>query len=257
MLLLKIVLVPSLIAAVTLATRRWGPRVGGFLTALPVVTGPTLCFYAVEQGRAFGARAATGTLIALAAVVAYGVVYARLCARWAWPATLVCGWAAFLSTTMVLYFIPQNPIVGLVLVTASCAIGSRLLPASGAIGEAVAHPAWDIPLRMTAAVVLVLVLTSVASWLGPSLSGLLTPFPLATAILAAFTHAQRGREAVVAFFAGFIPALVTFAVFCFVLAVTLTAIPLAFAIASALAAQVVLQALLYTRQRAALFVSGS
>jgi hypothetical protein len=257
MLLLKIVLVPSLIAAVTLATRRWGPRVGGFLTALPVVTGPTLCFYAVEQGRAFGARAATGTLIALAAVVAYGVVYARLSARWTWPATLVCGWAAFLLTTTLLYFIPQNPIVGLVLVTVVCLVGARLLPATGVVGESVAHPAWDIPLRMSAAVVLVLVLTSVAGWLGPSLSGLLTPFPLATAILAAFTHAQRGRGAVVAFFAGFIPALVTFAVFCFVLAVTLTAIPLALAITSALVAQVLLQALLYRRQRDALLVASS
>ena len=51
MLVLKILLVPTLIAAITLATRRWGPRIGGFLTALPVVTGPTLCFYAIEQGR--------------------------------------------------------------------------------------------------------------------------------------------------------------------------------------------------------------
>ena len=67
---LKLTLVPLLIAAVTLATRRWGPRVGGFLTALPVVTGPTLCFYAIEQGQAFGAHAATGTLLALNAVVA-------------------------------------------------------------------------------------------------------------------------------------------------------------------------------------------
>ena len=257
MLVLKILLVPTLIAAITLATRRWGPRIGGFLTALPVVTGPTLCFYAIEQGRAFGARAATGTLIALAAVVAFGVVYARLCARWPWPLTLTCGWIAFLVTTSMLYFIPQNPFVGIVLVTLTCAIGVRLLPETGRLAAAVPHPVWDLPVRMIAAVTLVLVLTSLASRLGPSLSGLLTPFPLATAILAAFTHAQRGREAVVAFFSGFISALVTFAVFCFVLAVTLTAIPLAASIAAALAAQVALQALLYRRHHAELSLAES
>ena len=257
MLLLKIVLVPTLIAAITLATRRWGPRIGGFLTALPVVTGPTLCFYAIEQGPAFGAGAATGTLIALAAVVAFGVVYARLCGRWSWPPTLACGWIVFLVATSTLYFIPQNPVVGIVVVTVSCAIGVRMLPEAEPMAASVPHPAWDIPVRMIAAVTLVLVLTSLASRLGPSLSGLLTPFPLATAILAAFTHAQRGREAVVAFFAGFIPALVTFGVFCFVLALTLTAIPLGFAIASALGAQLALQFLLYQRHRARLSLAES
>jgi hypothetical protein len=98
---------------------------------------------------------------------------------------------------------------------------------------------------MIAAATLVLVLTSVAAWLGPSLSGLLTPFPLATALLAAFTHAQRGADAVLAFFQGFLPALVTFAVFCFVLAVALPAVPLAVAVLAAFSAQLVLQAALY------------
>ena len=53
MLLLKLLLVPGLVAAVTLAVRRWGPAVGGWLAGLPVVAGPVLVFYAIEQGDAF------------------------------------------------------------------------------------------------------------------------------------------------------------------------------------------------------------
>jgi hypothetical protein len=253
--LLKLVLVPMLIAAVTLATRRWGPRVGGFLTALPVVTGPTLCFYAIEQGQAFGARASTGTLLALNAVVAYGVTYARLSLRLPWPLTLVSAWLVFLASAALLYAVPQIPLLGLALVTASCFVGARLLPPSRGVSPPTAHPAWDLPLRMIAAVALVLILTSVAAWLGPSLSGLLTPFPLATAILAAFTHAQRGPGAVVAFFQGFIPALVTFAVFCFVLAIALPSLPLAAALVTALVAQLALQGVLYRRHAAMLSVT--
>ena len=249
---LKLTLVPLLIAAVTLATRRWGPRVGGFLTALPVVTGPTLCFYAIEQGQAFGAHAATGTLLALNAVVAYGVTYARLSLRWPWPMTLVSAWLVFLLSAGILYAVPQIPILALTLVAGSCVIGARLLPPVSGVAPAVSHPVWDLPLRMAAAVVLVIVLTSVAGWLGPSLSGLLTPFPLATAILAAFTHAQRGPTAVVSFFHGFIPALVTFAVFCFVLAIALPLLPLVAALAAALVAQLALQAALYRRHAATL-----
>jgi hypothetical protein len=61
LLLLKLLLVPGLVAGVTLAARRWGLRIGGLLTALPMVAGPTLCFYAIEQGNRFAATAARAT----------------------------------------------------------------------------------------------------------------------------------------------------------------------------------------------------
>ena len=62
LLVLKLLVPPSLVAGVTLATRRWGYRVGGLLTAFPVVAGPVLCFYAVER-YAFAARAAQATVV--------------------------------------------------------------------------------------------------------------------------------------------------------------------------------------------------
>ena len=46
-LLLKLVLVPGLIALVTVAGRRFGPRIGGWLNALPLVAGPVLFFLAL------------------------------------------------------------------------------------------------------------------------------------------------------------------------------------------------------------------
>jgi hypothetical protein len=88
------------------------------------------------------------------------------------------------------------------------------------------------------AAALVLALTTAAAWLGPSLSGFLASFPLATTILVAFTHAQRGPPGVVAFFRGFLP---VFGVFCVLLTVMLGRIPIAAAFVSALAIQVALQ----------------
>jgi hypothetical protein len=238
----KLVLVPLLIATVTLGTRRWGPRVGGFLTALPIVTGPTLCFYAIEQGAPFASRASAGTLLALVAVVVFCLTYARLSKHAPWPATLVGGWIAFLITVAVLYRLPQSAWFGLAAVIAASAAAYRALPAQRVLPPPPKPPAWDLPLRMTAAAALVIILTSVAAWLGPNLSGLLTPFPLSTAILAAFTHAQRGHDAVASFFHGFVPALGTFAVFCFVLSLTLPVMSIALAVVCALSAQLVLQA---------------
>ncbi|HTD58974.1 MAG TPA: hypothetical protein VK672_08780 [Solirubrobacteraceae bacterium] len=61
-LVLKVALAPLLVVGVTLAARRWGPRVGGMLIALPVVAGPILLVITLEHGEVFGARAARGAL---------------------------------------------------------------------------------------------------------------------------------------------------------------------------------------------------
>src|SRR5262250_3303823 len=100
LLLLKIVLVPALVVFVTLGGRRWGPRVGGFLTSFPIVAGPTLFFYATEQGTAFARDAARATLVALVGVAASGLVYAWASLRLRWWASLVASWASFVVTTL-------------------------------------------------------------------------------------------------------------------------------------------------------------
>lgn len=78
---------------------------------------------------------------------------------------------------------------------------------------------WDVPLRMAAAVVVIVVVTHFAAWLGPTLSGALTPFPVAIAILAVFTQAQQGAAAAIRFIRAFLPAMWSFSLFCFAVAV--------------------------------------
>ena len=68
-------------------------------------------------------------------------------------------------------------------------------------------------------VFIALAVTGLAAWLGPRLSGAITPFPIATTILLAFTHGQQGAPAAVGFLRAFLPAMWSFALFCFVLAV--------------------------------------
>jgi hypothetical protein len=247
LLLLRLTLVPILIAGVTLATRRWGPRVGGFVNALPAVAGPTLCFYAVQQGNLFAADATRGTLLGLVALTAFCVTYARASKRLHWSLCLVCGWLVFGMVTVLTYRVSVGPFGALVLALAALLGGRLLFPSSQPVTPVTGAPRWDLPVRMLTAAVLVFTLTSVAERLGPNMSGALTPFPVATAIIGAFTHSQRGADAVVGFLRGYIPGLGTFAVFCFVLCVTLPTWPLAASLAVALAIQVALQSTLLYR----------
>jgi hypothetical protein len=190
LLLLRLTLVPILIAAVTLASRRWGPRVGGFVTALPAVAGPTLGFYAVQQGNLFAADAARGTLLGLAGVAAFCLAYARASTRLHWAPCLIVGWGSFAVVTTLIYREDVGPLVALSIAVAALLAARALLPPpqrpAGPKGPAlqpVAHaagaPRWDLPLRMLAAAALVFILTSAANRLGSSVSGILTPFPVA------------------------------------------------------------------------------
>ena len=239
---LKLCLVPLLVAGVTLGTRRWGPRIGGWLTALPVIAGPTLCFYAFEQGSEFAATAAAAALTALVAVAAHAVTYAHICRRRSWFPSLFLSWLAFGVVTLLFYTVKVNLLVSLLMALASFVIAQRILPSQSKTAPVPEHPARDLLLRMAAALGLVFALTSMADWLGPTLSGFLTPFPVATAIIAAFTQAERGPDAVIAYFHGFVPALNSFAVFCFVFASVLKSAGLPLAVAAALSAQLLIQA---------------
>lgn len=247
LLVLRLVLVPLLIAAVTLATRRWGQRVGAFVTALPAVAGPTLLFYAIQQGRLFAADAARGSLLGLVGVAAFCLVYARASSSLHWAWCVMLGWSSFAVFTAMMSRVHVGPVVAFAIAVVALLAARQMLPSPRPFAPAKGTPRWDLPLRMLSAGSLVFVLTSAAERLGSSVSGILTPFPVATAILAGFTHAQRGSAACVEFLRAYIPALCGFAIFCVVLALTLPYLPTAASFAMALAIQLVLQTALFRR----------
>src|SRR5262245_12822201 len=86
-----------------MAERRWGPRVAGLLTSFPIVTGPVLFFFSMEQGDVFTAEAARGALAALVAVGASGLAYAWASVRTPWWMSLPASWATFAACTLALH----------------------------------------------------------------------------------------------------------------------------------------------------------
>lgn len=243
LLILKLVLSPGLIVAVTLATRRWGPVIGGWLTGMPVVAGPTLLFIALEQGDAFAALAAGATLVSLVGVCAFALVYARVCTVAGWPLSALAGLVAFAATAAALHAVSWNLVAALVVTLASYAIAGRLLPAAAGRGVPARARLWDLPLRMAAAVVVIVAVTHFAAWLGPTLSGAVTPFPVAVAILAIFTQAQQGAPAAIRFLRAFLPAMWSFSLFCFAVAVAVVPLGHALGFAAALGVQLAVHGL--------------
>jgi hypothetical protein len=250
LLLLKLTLSPLLIIIVTLVTRRWGMGVGGWLASLPINAGPILLFYALEQGTAFAASAAQFTISSVLGVATSCLAYGWIAQRCNWPICLIGAWAVFFATVALLRFVPLPLAPALVVSVAVLFVARELLPAVGPVAISAVRPRFDLPMRIAATLALILSLTYLAGWLGARLSGLLTAFPVASAVVGAFSHAQQGRDAAVSFFRGMLGGMHGFCVFCAVLSLTLPTYGVPTAFALALSAQFVINGLsLWRRQR--------
>ncbi len=236
MLWLKLLLMPALIGVVSIAGRRWGPGVIGWLVGLPVVGGPIVFFLALEQGPSFAARSAAGTLAGIVALSAYCLVYARLSQRSGWAMSLLGGWSTYFAIAALLPVLLPNQ---LAMVTAAAFsalwLAIRAFPVITIRDTPLIAPPGEILLRMAAATILLLTLTGAAQRLGPQWSGILTPFPVFASVLPVFTHRGAGGQAAAKQLRGILSGLYSFAFFFVLIAATVErlGIPLAFSMAAA------------------------
>lgn len=227
MLLLKLLLAPALVALATLATRRWGPAIGGLVVGFPLSAGPIFLFLTLDQGIAFAQRATVGILLGLVGVVAFALVYAATARRTTWAVSLASGTAAF-GVAGIMPGLADWTLIGAAL-TAYATLGIALVvmprPARG-IG-ATAPAWWDLWVRMGAAALLTLLITSMASALGPLPSGILATFPVVSSVVLTFTHHQQGAGAALEMIRGSILSWFSFATFFLTIGLTLPFLGLA------------------------------
>lgn len=237
--LLKLIATPVLIGLASLAGRKWGHAVSGWIVALPLTTGPIVFFLALSHGPAFAADTAAGILTGCFSLVGFTLAYARLALRWRWLATLAVASLAFFAMTFLLRNL-QLPLVVLWLaVLGALILAVRAFPEPPAAPASTQQlpPAWDIPLRMLIATGFVFAITSLAPVVGPHLAGLLAPFPLFTATLVAFAQHQSGAAAAINVLRGLLFGLLSFASFMFTLSLLL--VPAGILVAFVLAVLVV------------------
>jgi hypothetical protein len=223
-LLLKLALVPFLIWLVTLAGRRWGPGVAGWLSAFPIVAGPILFALSVEQGAAFAASAAEGTLLAVVAILVFSLAYAWASARVKVAGSMALALLAWAGSVAALQALRLPLGLAFVFVWCALLLTLRLFPSAApaaAPGAAGAARREDLPWRMLAAAALVLAVTAGAAHLGARLSGFFAMFPVMSTVLVGFAHAGSGRDSAVSLLRGMVAGYFGFSVFCAVLSIQL------------------------------------
>ncbi len=228
---LKLFLVPLLVWLVTLAGRRWGQAVAGWLSAFPIVAGPILLALTLEQGAAFAARAAEGTLLAVVAILVFSLAYAWASVRFGVAGSMALALLAWGASVAALQALRLPPGGCFVVVWCALLLTGRLFPP--ALPAAPGARPKDLPWRMLAAAALVLAVTAAAADLGARLAGFFAMFPVMSTVLAGFVHAGAGRDSAVSLLRGMVAGYFGFSVFCVTLALRLPedGVAMAFALA--------------------------
>jgi len=239
---LKLVLTPALIGVVSLAGRRWGPGVSGWLVGFPLTSGPVAFFLALDHGVRFAAAAAVGSMTGAGAQAVFCLLYGRLARRGRWGWALLAGSLGFAAATLFFECLGASLAWLVPIVIGALATALVFMPKDSETSASAALPRWDIPARMLVTTTLVLLLTGFATVLGPRLTGLLATYPLYGAILAGFAHHLQGPGPATRVLRGLLLGLFAFAGFFLVLALSIESAGIARAFAAAIAAALVLQA---------------
>jgi uncharacterized membrane protein (GlpM family) len=237
---LKLFLVPSLIGGITLAGRRWGPGVAGWLSAFPVLAAPILLFLALEQGISFAAAAARGTLLAVLAILVFGISYSWTAVRFPWKFSLVVAFGCYACAVVCLLLWKPSVVVAAPVVLLALVIAGFVFPVLP-VGAASGFRSNDLVWRMLAGAALVVFITQFSSRLGPFLSGLLAMFPVMLSVLAVFSHRDSGAASAIRLIQGAVLGYFAFAAFCLVLVLSLPTVGIGTSFGAALVCALVVQ----------------
>jgi hypothetical protein len=238
LLVVKLLVTPAVVLAASLAGRRWGAAIGGWLDGLPLTSGPVAAFLAIERGPEFAAQASAGSIAGVVAQAGFRLGYAFAAPR-GWPLALLSGALVFALCAFALQAVDLAPVALFIVALAALAVTLRLLPR----GAPPAHA-----LAVTALVVAV---TTLAAQLGARASGAVACFPLIGAALGVFAHRTHGPRAGIATLRGMTTALFAFAGFFLVLGAALPRADAVVAFALATVVALIVQAATLKLARAA------
>lgn len=203
--LLQLSMPALLIAGASAAQRRWGPRVGGILTGLPITSLPLILLIALAHGDRFAARAAGAGLEGTVAQAVAMWVLAAASYRWRPLAGLAVSLVAFAATVALVELLPGLPtLLGAAAGTGAFALALLTWPRSPSPVRSGRPPTprRELPTRMALAAGFALAITEASGGLGAHLAGLIGSLPVIALIMAVLTARDQGAPAAAKFLRG-------------------------------------------------------
>jgi len=197
----KILVSIAAVVGLSLVAEHVSPRVAGILSGYPLGSAIALFFIGIEQGAEFAAQAASHTLAGFSASLVLAGAYwlgSRGLSRWHLPAAALSGVVGFLLASALLNQLPLALLSGgvLTLVTiVACTWLFRSIP-NALVGARVRFSHGVLLFRALMATATVLLITGLASWIGPAWAGLLSAFPITLFPFMLIIHYSYGKPQV-------------------------------------------------------------
>lgn len=219
--LVKLAMIPALVAGISWIAVRLGPRVGGILVGLPLATGPVVLFLSLAHGPIFGAALADGVLRGLTATEAFAAVYALASQRVPWSGSLGLALAAFgavaaatlgprLSASLWMLVSLGACVAAWTVVHRVATSCAQATAAGDTAPREPVRPVRVIVVRAALATALFAGVTLLADAAGPTLGGIVAPIPVVTTVMAVFTQRESGRRAVALLLLGMVQGTASF-----------------------------------------------
>jgi hypothetical protein len=223
---LKLLAAAAVVIVVALLVDRAGPFIGAMIVTLPISTGPSYVFLAMDHTAEFMSATALASLVANAATPIFMGTYARLACRHGVIVSIVTAllvWAGFVTASTAVEWDLRD---SLLLNVVCYSIGGLMLKGLGHAQRS-ARPAtkwWDLPMRALTVMVLCAAVILVAHRLGPKAAGLVALAPMGFVTMALVVHPRAGGRTSAAVVANSLPGMIGFVAA--LLMVHVTAIPL-------------------------------
>ena len=200
---------------------------------MPLTSGPISVSLAIQYGTDFAYQATLGSLAGTIAQAAFCFTYCLL-AKKGWSLALIVSTLIFAITAVFLEStnLKQSGMFALAILLIVLVLWK--MPIDGKKVTTLGPPWWDLPLRMALIVMLILGVTLIAPFVGPTLSGAIASFPFIATIMAVFGHRAVGHAAAQQTFHGMVTGLFGFATFFYALGIMLgkVSLPIAYLAAS-------------------------
>ena len=232
MIVVKLLAVPVVIWLASYAGRRWGHRISGLISGFPLIAAPIVLFLSVDAPRPFVAEVAWAAMAVAPAIGLHCLVYAWLTRlrlpraaprHLHWVICLGSAWSTCVASQFLLTAYAPKAWAGAAIALAATLVLPWLMPrARSAAGSPPRIPAFEIAVRMGAAVLIAAVVMLGAESFGPRVSGMLLGFPITASVLPVFTLYLYGSDATIRLLSGFSMGLLGFVVYFFVFASAIT-----------------------------------
>jgi len=193
-LLFRMAITAAFVVSASIITERSGPVIGALIATLPISSGPSYVFLALDHDAAFIAESALGSLPINAATIFLSLTYAVLAQRfslWVSAGTAITVWLVL--ATIARHF-EWTLLAGVIANAIAFAVCVPLMRPYMHVKKMplIARRWYDIPLRASLVAMLVATVVTMAGWVGPRISGIIAVFPIVFTSLMLILHPRIG-----------------------------------------------------------------